>query len=152
PELHEAITKLGLDYNLMTQFTSFVAVEETVVTEGGKPMRVDVPVEMPHGMSYEGVFGGLRILPAPMANHGVFGGGFLSRQKAAMAAPQAMPVSMDEMQQPSRKLDPSLLQKSGKVRVKIWMNDTSKESVDLLRVLGAENLTMPQVGTLVIAT
>ena len=56
-DLHEAVTKLGLEYNLMTQFTSFVAVEETVVTEGGKPRRVEVPVEMPHGMSYEGVFG-----------------------------------------------------------------------------------------------
>ena len=41
----------------MTQFTSFVAVEESVVTEGGKPRRIEVPVEMPHGMSYEGVFG-----------------------------------------------------------------------------------------------
>ena len=50
----EAITQLGLEYNLMTQFTSFVAVEESVVTEGGKPRRIEVPVEMPHGMSYEG--------------------------------------------------------------------------------------------------
>jgi len=41
----------------MTPFTSFVAVEEKVVTEGGAPKRVEVPVEMPEGMSYEGVFG-----------------------------------------------------------------------------------------------
>ena len=41
----------------MTPFTSFVAVEETIVTDGGKPRRVDVPVEMPEGVSYEGVFG-----------------------------------------------------------------------------------------------
>ena len=41
----------------MTQFTSFVAVEEQIVTEGGKPRRVEVPVEMPEGVSYEGVFG-----------------------------------------------------------------------------------------------
>ena len=33
-EMREAVTRLGLEYNLMTQFTSFVAVEETVVTEG----------------------------------------------------------------------------------------------------------------------
>ena len=41
----------------MTQFTSFVAVEEQVVTKDGKPQRVEVPVEMPEGVSYEGVFG-----------------------------------------------------------------------------------------------
>jgi Ca-activated chloride channel homolog len=56
-ELSEAITQLGLEYRLMTQFTSFVAVEEMVVTEGGRPRRIDVPVEMPEGVSYEGVFG-----------------------------------------------------------------------------------------------
>ncbi|MGA2435174.1 MAG: VIT domain-containing protein [Bryobacteraceae bacterium] len=56
-DLREAITGLGLDYRLMTQFTSFVAVEEMVTTEGGQPHRVEVPVEMPEGVSYEGVFG-----------------------------------------------------------------------------------------------
>jgi Ca-activated chloride channel family protein len=57
PEVREAITQLGLEYRLMTQFTSFVAVEEMTVTEGGQPRRIDVPVEMPEGVSYEGVFG-----------------------------------------------------------------------------------------------
>jgi Ca-activated chloride channel family protein len=56
-ELEQAITQLGLEYRLMTQFTSFVAVEELVVTVGGEPRRIDVPVEMPEGVSYEGVFG-----------------------------------------------------------------------------------------------
>lgn len=56
-EVKEAITQLGLEYRLMTQFTSFVAVEEMTVTDGGQPRRVDVPVEMPEGVSYEGVFG-----------------------------------------------------------------------------------------------
>jgi TonB family protein len=57
PDVHEAVTQLGLEYRLMTQFTSFVAVEETIVTDGGQPRRIDVPVEMPEGMSREGVFG-----------------------------------------------------------------------------------------------
>jgi Ca-activated chloride channel family protein len=56
-DLKNEITQLGLVYRLMTQFTSFVAVEETTVTEGGQPRRVEVPVEMPEGVSYEGVFG-----------------------------------------------------------------------------------------------
>ena len=55
--IREAITQLGLDYRLMTQFTSFVAVEELFITEGGQPRRVEVPVELPDGVSYEGIFG-----------------------------------------------------------------------------------------------
>ena len=57
PAVQEYITQLGLNYRLMTQFTSFVAVEERVVTTNGKPQRVEVPVEMPEGMSYEGING-----------------------------------------------------------------------------------------------
>src|SRR5262245_58620507 len=57
PDVREAITQLGLEYRLMTQFTSFVAVEETIVTDGGQPRRIDVPVEMPEGVSRKGVFG-----------------------------------------------------------------------------------------------
>ena len=57
PELQNEITQLGLDYRLMTQFTSFVAVEDRVITKDGKPQRVEVPVEMPDGVSYEKVFG-----------------------------------------------------------------------------------------------
>ncbi len=57
PEVQKEITQLGLTYKLMTQFTSLVAVEERVVTTNGQPQRVEVPVEMPEGMSYDGVFG-----------------------------------------------------------------------------------------------
>jgi Ca-activated chloride channel family protein len=57
PEVQETITQLGLEYRLMTQFTSFVAVEEMTVTDGGVPRRIDVPVELPAGVSREGVFG-----------------------------------------------------------------------------------------------
>lgn len=57
PAVQTEITQLGLSYKLMTQFTSFVAVEERVVTTNGTPKRVGVPVEMPEGVSYDGVFG-----------------------------------------------------------------------------------------------
>jgi Ca-activated chloride channel homolog len=50
PDLKTTITQLGIEYRLMTQFTSFVAVEERVVTTGGKSRRVDVPVEVPKGV------------------------------------------------------------------------------------------------------
>lgn len=57
-DIREAITQLGLKFRLMTQFTSFVAVEEMTVTDGGAPRKIEVPVEMPEGVSHEGVFGG----------------------------------------------------------------------------------------------
>ena len=56
-DLKEAITNLGLEFRLMTQFTSFVAVEEMIVTDGGVPRRVEVPVEVPEGVSRDAVFG-----------------------------------------------------------------------------------------------
>ena len=56
-DIREAITQLGLSFRLMTQFTSFVAVEEMSITDRGEPRRIEVPVEMPEGVSREGVFG-----------------------------------------------------------------------------------------------
>src|SRR3989440_11190886 len=56
-EVKQAITQLGLDYRLMTQFTSFVAVEEMIVNDGGQPRRIDVPVEVPEGVNRAAVFG-----------------------------------------------------------------------------------------------
>jgi Ca-activated chloride channel homolog len=42
-KIKNEITKLGLDYNLLTEFTSFVAVEERIVTnKAGKKIRVPI--------------------------------------------------------------------------------------------------------------
>jgi Ca-activated chloride channel homolog len=56
-DVKQSIAQLGLDYRLMTQFTSFVAVEEMVVTDGGQPRRIDVPVEVPEGVDRSKVYG-----------------------------------------------------------------------------------------------
>ncbi|MBI1764307.1 MAG: VWA domain-containing protein, partial [Acidobacteria bacterium] len=70
PEVREAITQLGLDFRLLTQFTSFVAVEETMVTEGGVPRRVDVPVELPEGVSRKGLSGEVVDIDAQLKEKG----------------------------------------------------------------------------------
>jgi Ca-activated chloride channel family protein len=57
PELVQQVTQLGLDYRIATRYTSFVAVEERVVNEGGQVKTVRVPVEMPEGVSYDAVYG-----------------------------------------------------------------------------------------------
>lgn len=43
-DLKQTITNLGLEFRLLTQFTSFVAVDEQTVIENGVPKRVEVPV------------------------------------------------------------------------------------------------------------
>jgi Ca-activated chloride channel family protein len=48
-DVKEEITRLGLDYRLMTQFTSFIAVDEVVAAPGEAPRRIEVPVAAPNG-------------------------------------------------------------------------------------------------------
>ncbi len=57
PEVQNTITNIGLEYRLLTQFTSFVAVEEIIKTQGGQPIKVEVPVELPQGMNRETTLG-----------------------------------------------------------------------------------------------
>jgi Ca-activated chloride channel homolog len=83
PNLKETITQLGLEFRLMTQFTSFVAVEEMVVTEGGQPRRIDIPVEVPEGMQRDMIqsqdatigtgFNQMRITALPVQGRGAVG-------------------------------------------------------------------------------
>ncbi len=62
PDLKANITHLGTEFRLMTQFTSFVAVEEKTVNDGGQLRRIEVPVEVPEGvdrnMAYSSAAGG----------------------------------------------------------------------------------------------
>ncbi len=94
PDLERQITELGVEFRLMTQFTSFVAVEETTKTVDGEPMLVLVPVEMPHGVSYDGVFGSPHPQPAKLAmgrNKHMFAR--LGRASGASLPNQSAPLS-----------------------------------------------------------
>lgn len=54
----EAVTDTALAYRLLSQYTAFVAVSQEVrVDPDGTRRTVDVPVELPEGVSYEGIFG-----------------------------------------------------------------------------------------------
>jgi len=46
-DLKKAITGLGLEFRLLTPFTSFVAVEDQVVTDGTQTRKVEVPAAAP---------------------------------------------------------------------------------------------------------
>ncbi|MEP6944277.1 MAG: VIT and VWA domain-containing protein [Acidobacteriota bacterium] len=49
-DLDALITNIGLEFGLMTQFTSFVAVEDRIVNPNGSPASVAVPSVLPQGM------------------------------------------------------------------------------------------------------
>jgi hypothetical protein len=55
--VRDQVVALGETFGIMTPFTSFVAVERSRLTVGGQPVLVAVPIEMPEGVSWEGVFG-----------------------------------------------------------------------------------------------
>jgi Ca-activated chloride channel family protein len=45
------ITELGLKYNLLTKYTSFIAVREKVVNPNGSATDVNQPLPLPVGVS-----------------------------------------------------------------------------------------------------
>jgi Ca-activated chloride channel family protein len=55
--IKQQVTDLAVEFRLMSSFTAFVAVDESRVVGDGSPLRVLQPVELPEGVSYEGVFG-----------------------------------------------------------------------------------------------
>jgi Ca-activated chloride channel family protein len=55
----ELITKTALDYRLLSAYTAFIAISEEVrVNPNGERIRVQVPVELPQGVRYDGIMGG----------------------------------------------------------------------------------------------
>ncbi len=53
----EDITETALAYQLLSEYTAFVAVSEEVrVNPDGESITVEVPVEMPEGVQHQGIF------------------------------------------------------------------------------------------------
>ena len=52
-ELPDEIRRTALDYNLMSNFTAFVAVDSLTRTQGASGVSVAVPVPVPEGVRYE---------------------------------------------------------------------------------------------------
>ncbi|PIE53223.1 hypothetical protein CSA37_02450 [Candidatus Fermentibacteria bacterium] len=57
PNLIEQIIGLSLDYSVLSEYTAFVAVDSYARADGSSPERVAIPVNMPEGVSYDGIFG-----------------------------------------------------------------------------------------------
>jgi Ca-activated chloride channel family protein len=87
----EAITTLGLDYRLLTAFTSFVAIDSQVVNAGGQGHNVRQPLPMPEGVSNLAVGPSQAMAPpppgiAPMKAMGGAGYGHAAKRRSAPAA------------------------------------------------------------------
>ncbi|MEO8325782.1 MAG: hypothetical protein ABI618_08025, partial [Nitrospirota bacterium] len=148
-DVREAITQLGLDYRLMTQFTSFVAVEELIITEGGQPRRVEVPVELPEGVSYEGILGGgddfdgsfgQRMMQPAAKMSQSFLGGVVAQESVASTSP----ALVDRMEQENEsawrkdsatKFDPILESLVEHVKKKITLSEDVAQHVTDGKVL-----------------
>jgi Ca-activated chloride channel family protein len=54
----EGVTRTALSYQLLSEYTAFIAVSEEVrVDPNGTRQTVEVPLELPQGVSYDGIFG-----------------------------------------------------------------------------------------------
>jgi Ca-activated chloride channel family protein len=146
-DLQEAVIRLALDFKLMSQFTSFVAVEEMVVTDGGQPRRVEVPVEMPEGVSYEGIFGdAAAVKAAPMA---AFAPGAAPRRTMLRSEARPRPEALESRAEIDRAL---LAVRTGKVRIQIALAEAAPANLSALKKLGFELLAHPHRGRLVIGS
>jgi Ca-activated chloride channel homolog len=93
--LVDEVTNTALNYHLMSQYTSFVAVSEEVrVNPDGRSERIQVPVEIPQGVSYPGIFGTDKNTPIT----------------TGLVPPQAVPV-------PSRVIQPYLNRPSQEAKI-----------------------------------
>ncbi len=72
--LTEEMIGVSLDYRVLCEHTAFVAVDSENRAGQGDLVRVDVPVNMPVGVSYQGVFGtGSASTPSPAMGYAMNG-------------------------------------------------------------------------------
>jgi Ca-activated chloride channel homolog len=64
-EHQKEITSLGLTYNLLTQYTSFIAVSESISNPSGHAEDVNQPLPLPKNVSNLAVGGGCTTVPEP---------------------------------------------------------------------------------------
>jgi Ca-activated chloride channel family protein len=174
-----AVTQLGLDYRLMTQYTSFVAVEEMTITDGGQARRIDVPVEIPEGVSYEAIFGSRGDANGPTPLMGALAAPPMSSRESLVgkAMKQQTFIETDEVLRRESEANPEAVKlhgslvaivkrlkdkvqapapeeaafvTKGKAAIQVWLADMSAESLAQLQQLGFELLLKPKTGKLVI--
>lgn len=140
------VVPLALKYNIMTQWTSFVAVEKKVVNVGGKSRTVAVPVDMTDGVDLAGrETMNMRpqlAAPAPgSARLGRAGGGSLGKVVAGDSAGEAgsRPATTADKRKFAyeAKIDKALREsKAATVEVQVWLTKVDAPTLERLKKLG----------------
>ena len=117
------IIKLGLKYSLMTEFTSFIAID-TIRRETGEVVTVKQPLPLPEGVSDYAV-GGKRI-----------GGGFLGAMKVSSLAFEEEKIVRRGWEAISKKELGQVYLKGGKFTQKLSMEKIEKLLSPLKKTLG----------------
>jgi Ca-activated chloride channel homolog len=145
-----------------------------VITDGGQPRRIDVPVELPDGVSYEGVFGGreadYRALNAPASitpprgvmqefsmakrhSSGVF------KEPPADTSVNAAPLKLhpaiaglvDRLRlKKAATVEEAKFVRNGRAEVQVWLSDTTPATLEEIKKLGFEIVLQPKTGKLII--
>ena len=97
------VTELGLTYNLLTAYTSFVAVDSEVRNVDGKVTTVQQPLPLPQGVSDYVIGGNYAAAPAMQKSMGMVSmrakmGSRLAEDKSAAAEKLQVPKKKDEAQ------------------------------------------------------
>jgi Ca-activated chloride channel family protein len=163
PELEKQIAQIGVEYGIATQYTSFIAVEEQGVTTGGESRRVEVPVELPEGMSYAVAPAARSSIAASYQDQGYFvpaagavqlnrtdgthlGAEFNRLEQFALLQQPPSVVVRDRVQPIVEKLAKELrdlAESDSVVTVRLLVKDSSTTTLDALRRLGLEILSGP---------
>jgi Ca-activated chloride channel family protein len=151
------ITDTALEFGLMSQYTSFVAVEPRIVNVGGRQHTVRVPVEMADGVRYETTVGeSWKGQPQPMGGVGGAGGGYAASSGTIAASKSAKyrqvgGQMMDTAQSPNlgqghkdldAVIEKSLRAAKGQIDVMVW---TAKTDAGTLKALALAGLKVAQV-------
>ena len=90
--INATIEQLGVDFQIATRLTSWVAVSRDVTVDPRDPLRQErMPHELPYGMSAEGV--GLRAPSAPFSHAGAAASGAVASRSRSIAMPGSAPMA-----------------------------------------------------------
>ena len=140
--LVDQVTNTALTYRLLSQYTAFVAVSEEVrVDPDGTRRSVEVPVELPEGVSYEGIFG-----PNPNGRAYAAPGSPMRRTRNHVGGSRGPGVRTGGLSLPLPSARPSPADVSGEA---VDPSPTQCDSSALaIQIIQAEGLTTDQTETL----
>jgi Ca-activated chloride channel family protein len=134
------VTSLGLTYNLLTAYTSFVAIDSQVRLVDGHAVTVKQPLPLPQGVSNYAV-GGAAKLAAPAS--AAFGFVQAQRQYSKNAADK-QEAAADESKMAEEKSDPKAI-RLGKIEVSGDLSETLVRSA-VMKEMDAIHRCLKKVG------